>query len=67
MNLLVGAFGVAVLFVLMGFSASRKGSRLEADGDSQGDSCTLDSCGIAEECGGCEDDEKASGWWPDRT
>ena len=66
MSTFVGILGAALLFALMGFSATRRGTRLEA-GHGHGDSCALDSCSIAEECGGCGDDKNASGWWPERT
>ena len=65
MTTFAGILGAALLFALMGFAASRRGSRLEAGGHGCGDSCTLDSCGVAEGCGGREEEKNASGWWPD--
>ena len=65
MIFILGIVGVAALFVLMGFSASRVGSRLgQADG-CQADSCTLESCSLHGSCAGCSEEKSKSGWWPD--
>ena len=67
MTFLAGVLGVAALFALLGFTASRIGSRLEADSGCHGDACDLQSCTLAEPCQGCGEEKSASGWWPDES
>jgi hypothetical protein len=60
----VGILGAAVLFAILGFSATRSGSRLEGSHGCHGDTCDLDSCTLHEGCDGCGEDKSAAGWWP---
>ena len=65
MTALLGILGASALFVLLGYSASRVGSRLEASEGCHGDSCDLPSCSLHGGCDGCGEEKSASGWWPD--
>ena len=60
MTALLGILGAATLFALLGFAASRHGTRLERGEGCHGDSCDVD--------GGCEvcgvDAAGSPGWWP---
>ena len=67
MTFLAGVFGAGALFALLGFIASRIGSRLEAIRECHGDACDLHSCTLEEPCQGCGEEESASGWWPDES
>ena len=62
---ILGVLGVAALFVLMGYSATRVGTRLGQSDGCQGSACTLESCSIHGSCAGCDEEKSASGWWPD--
>lgn len=65
MIFILGIVGVAALFVLMGYSATRVGSRLGEGETCQADSCTLESCSLHGSCAGSVHNKSASGWWPD--
>ena len=65
MIFLLGIVGVAALFVLMSYSATRVGSRLGDSDTCPGEACTLESCSIHGSCAGCGEEKSASGWWPD--
>lgn len=64
MTALAGILGAGALFALLGFSATRTGSRLEDDAGCQGDSCDLNPCSLHGGCGGCSEDKSSVGWWP---
>jgi len=66
MTTLFGFLGAGLLFALLGYSATRTGSRLEAAEGCQGDSCDLHSCSLHDGCEGCGEGESTSGWWPDQ-
>jgi hypothetical protein len=63
---LLGVLAAAALFALMGFSATRQGSRLETGAHCSGDATAAGSCDLQEVCDGCGEDDKAAGWWPER-
>ena len=65
MIFILGIVGVAALFVLMGYSATRVGSRLGEESGCQGRSCTLESCSLHGSCAGSGEEKNPSGWWPD--
>jgi len=66
MTTLLGIAGAAGLFILLGFAATRRGSRLGSGAQCQGDSCTLDSCTLHDDAGEtCGEHKSPSGWWPD--
>jgi hypothetical protein len=64
MTLLVGIIGASALFALFAFTATRDGTRLEADESCQGDVDPLGSCSLQDECEGCGPARKGDGWWP---
>lgn len=64
MIFILGILGVAALFILMGYSATRGGSRLEDSHGCEGDSCTAEPCSTEGRCEGCGGEKSASGWWP---
>jgi len=64
MTAFIGILGAAALFALLGFAATRRGSRLEGTGGCHGDPSSLDSCTLRESCEGCGEEKNASGWWP---
>ncbi len=63
MTSLFGILGVAGLFALFGYVATRHGTRLE-----EGEGCHGDSCILEGGCEGCCSGEAAgsAGWWSDR-
>ena len=65
MMALLGLLGAAILFALLGYSATRAGSRIESGEGCHGDSCSLDSCSLHEHCEAGGEEKKLSGWWPD--
>jgi hypothetical protein len=64
MTAVLGILGAAALFGVMGFAASRVGSRLGSSGSCHGDSCDVPSCTLHDECEGCGEEESAAAWWP---
>jgi hypothetical protein len=62
MTVLLGILGAGVLFTLLGYSATRIGSRLEEAGGCHSEACGPDSCAFHD---GCDLAEKKSleGWW----
>lgn len=64
MTTLIGILGAGALFALLGFFATRSGSRLEGAPGCQGDSCSLDANTLHGGCEGCGEEKSASGWWP---
>ena len=67
MTALLGILGAGALFALLGFAATRSGSRLEASEGCHDDSCDLHSCTLDESCQGCGGEKSATGWWPDKS
>jgi hypothetical protein len=65
MTALLGILGAAALFALMGYAATRVGSRLGDAGGCQGDSCDLDSCSLHGSCEGSREEKSPAGWWPE--
>jgi hypothetical protein len=65
MSALWGVVGAGALFALLGFAATRVGSRLEGVAGCHADPNSLESCTLHEGCDGCGEEKSASGWWPD--
>ncbi|MFO8173180.1 MAG: hypothetical protein ACQET1_10220 [Gemmatimonadota bacterium] len=72
MTAFLGILGAGALFALLGYSATRAGSRLGGAHGCHGDSCDLDSCSpdldscsLHEGCDGCGEEKSPAGWWPD--
>lgn len=63
MTALVGILGAGALFALLGFSATRMGSRLEEGEGCHSHSGDLHSCTLEESCEGCGGGKNSSGWW----
>jgi len=64
MMAVIGILGAAALFALFGYSATRRGTRLEGSGGCHGGSEFAGSCSLQDECDGCGDLGQGSGWWP---
>ena len=62
----VKAILACLLCLVLGFTATRAGSRLEASEGCQGNSSDLHSCTLEESCQGCGEEKSAAGWWPDK-
>ena len=65
MTALLGIVGAAALFALLGYAATRAGSRLEGAEGCHGDSCSLDPCSHHGHCDVGGEEKNLSGWWPD--
>ena len=61
MTTLLGILGAAALFVLLGYSATRVGSRLEVGGGCHGDSRDLHPCSLEGSCEGCGEEKSVAG------
>lgn len=65
MTAFLGIAGAASLFALLGFAATRRGSRLEREAHCQSDSCAVDSCVVGGACEARPSEKSPSGWWSD--
>jgi hypothetical protein len=65
MTALLGVLGTTALFALMGYAATRVGSRLGDAGRCHGGSCDLDSCSLHGSCEAGGEEKSPTGWWPE--